>query len=172
MSPNAAIDQTGFGNGRARVLAVAGITLFVDQMSKSIAVEAFADESRQWGPLHPTLIRNSGGPFGLASGASLFWTAVTVTGTLALLIVATTGRWSAAPALAVGALAGGAAGNLVDRIVRAPGSGRGAVVDWIVVDPYPRVFNIADVALRGGAVVLLVSLIFGGQTVTGSLQRT
>lgn len=77
-----------------------------------------------------------------------------------------TGRWAPVPAFAVGALAGGAAGNLVDRIVRAPGSGRGAVVDWIVVDPYPRVVNLADAALRGGSIFLFVALIFGGRTMT------
>lgn len=150
------------------MLTVAATTLFVDQLSKSIAVQAFSGGPRHWGPLHTTLIRNSGGPFGLAAGASEFWTAVTVAGTLALLFVATTRRWTPTSALAVGALVGGAAGNLVDRIVRGSGSGRGAVVDWIVVDPYPKVFNLADVAIRGGSLVLLAVVIFGGRTTTTS----
>ena len=171
MTPRVTFDQTTADQAttssfKARVLTVAGITLLADQASKSIAVEMFTDQPRQWGPLHLTVVRNPGGPFGLVSGASVFWTAVTVAGTLALLAAVAVGRWVAAPTLAVGALTGGAAGNLVDRIVRAPGFGRGAVVDWIVVDPYPRVFNLADIALRGGAVIVIVSLIAGGRSVS------
>ena len=56
-----------------------------------------------------------------------------------------------------GALLGGAFGNLVDRLLRSPGVGRGRVIDWIHLHHWP-VFNIADTAisLGGVAAVLLV----------------
>jgi signal peptidase II len=49
-------------------------------------------------------------------------------------------------------VAGGAAGNLADRLLRSPGFGRGAVVDWIHLAGYPATFNVADVAIRLGAI--------------------
>ena len=60
---------------------------------------------------------------------------------------------------------GGGLGNLVDRLVRQPGLGNGAVIDWISVEPYPRVFNLADVALRVTAlIVFAVMLVHRDQT--------
>jgi signal peptidase II len=49
--------------------------------------------------------------------------------------------------VAVAVLLGGAVGNLADRVVN------GAVTDWIHVAWYPATFNLADVAIRGGALV-------------------
>ena len=53
-------------------------------------------------------------------------------------------------AVALGLLLGGALGNLVDRLLRAPGPGRGHVVDFI---DYFGLFigNVADVAIVAGA---------------------
>jgi len=62
---------------------------------------------------------------------------------------------STAWALALGCLAGGALGNLVDRIFRAPGPGRGEVVDWIQLPNYP-VFNLADSFVVCAAVAIVV----------------
>ena len=62
-------------------------------------------------------------------------------------------------AIALGAVIGGGIGNLVDRLVRESGVGRGAVIDWIEIDFYSRVFNLADVALRAGGLVLVVVLL-------------
>jgi signal peptidase II len=63
-------------------------------------------------------------------------------------------RW-AAPLRVQGALAllaGGAAGNLIDRIRL------GAVVDYIDVHFWP-VFNVADLAVTTGAALLMISLV-------------
>jgi lipoprotein signal peptidase len=57
-----------------------------------------------------------------------------------------------AVALPLAAVVGGAAGNLADRLFRGPGLGQGAVVEWIYVAAYPATFNLADVAIRLGAV--------------------
>ena len=60
-------------------------------------------------------------------------------------------------AVAVGLVLGGAAGNLTDRAFRA-GTGflGGAVIDFIDVQWYP-VFNVADMAVVGGALLLLLA---------------
>ncbi len=56
------------------------------------------------------------------------------------------------PAVAGALIAGGAAGNLIDR------AARGYVVDFVHVHGWP-VFNVADVALvAGGALVLVAAL--------------
>lgn len=58
--------------------------------------------------------------------------------------------------VALGLLAGGAAGNLVDRLVRGGhGFGRGHVVDFVDLQWWP-VFNAADVAITFGAIGLLL----------------
>ncbi len=69
-------------------------------------------------------------------------------------------------AVAVGLVLGGAAGNLVDRALRA-GDGflGGAVVDFIDLQWYP-VFNIADIAVVGGALLLLVATAVAGEPST------
>lgn len=72
---------------------------------------------------------------------------------------------SSAWAIALGLLVGGAAGNLIDRLLRAPGPLRGAVVDFISVTdpvspPWP-VFNLADSALVVGVALLLALELFG-----------
>jgi signal peptidase II len=57
-------------------------------------------------------------------------------------------------AVALGLLLGGAAGNLSDRLFRAPGPLRGRVVDWILLPHFPWIFNLADSAIVCGAVVV------------------
>lgn len=66
-------------------------------------------------------------------------------------------------ALCLAVVAGGAAGNLADRLLRSPGPGRGAVVDWIHVAGYPATFNLADMAIRAGAAGALVATLAAGQ---------
>ena len=54
---------------------------------------------------------------------------------------------------------GGAFGNVLDRLARSPGWGRGAVIDMVDVGWWP-VFNLADSALCVGVAVMLVSSLF------------
>jgi signal peptidase II len=66
-------------------------------------------------------------------------------------------------ALCLAVVAGGAAGNLADRLFRPPGPGQGAVVDWIHVAGYPATFNLADVAIRAGVVGAVVATLTAGR---------
>lgn len=148
-------------NLRRRIFAAAGLVLIADQASKVSALAILGDGERSFGPFRFLIVRNPGGPFGLADEASLIWTLATLAIVIAAIVAIGTGNLRLRPALAVGALIGGGLGNLLDRLVRYPGSGRGAVIDWIAVDPYSRVFNLADVALRGAALILVVMAFVG-----------
>jgi signal peptidase II len=63
-------------------------------------------------------------------------------------------------AVALGGLLGGALGNLIDRLTREPGFGRGYVVDWIQL-PHFAVFNLADSAIVCSAILMVALSLFG-----------
>ena len=79
-------------------------------------------------------------------------------------------------AIALGLVLGGALGNLADRLLRAPGVGRGYVVDWIsLFGPYGThwpIFNLADSAICCGAVLAGLLALFGVQFDGGRQSST
>jgi signal peptidase II len=132
--------------------ALCGFIVALDQATKSV-VEANlvpGEHVDLLGPLGLTLVHNRGVAFGLASGGGAALIALVV---VALLFVGAlfardpgrAGMW-----IAVGLLAGGALGNLADR-VRAE-----AVTDYVDVLSWPP-FNLADVAITLGVAVLALS---------------
>jgi signal peptidase II len=140
--------------------AVAVVVLALDLISKHLVVEHL--ENRRavrllGGALLLNVSRNSGAAFSFAQGATVLFTAVAVA--VIVVIVRTARRLgSRGWAVTLGLLLGGATGNLVDRIFRAPGPGRGAVVDFIDFRVWP-VFNLADSAIVcGGILAVLLSL--------------
>ncbi len=101
--------------------------------------------------------RNSGASFSFAPTATVLFTCVAVAAAVLIAIKATRLR-SAAWAAALGLVLAGALGNLCDRLMRAPGIGRGAVVDFIDLQHFAD-FNIADSCLTCGVVfIILLSL--------------
>ena len=144
---------------RRRTLVAKGVVAIADQLSKMTAIAVLGDGERTIGPFRFAIVHNQGGPFGIASGASLFWTILTLAVVVAAIIAVAGDKLQLRPTLALGAVIGGGLGNLIDRLFRSPGGGKGAVIDWIAVDPYPRVFNLADIALRGGAVILVIAIL-------------
>jgi signal peptidase II len=68
--------------------------------------------------------------------------------------------------IALGLVLGGAAGNLSDRVFRAPGPLRGAVVDFVAIGWGP-IFNAADVCVVIGLTILTWRLLADGRD-TGS----
>jgi signal peptidase II len=93
-------------------------------------------------------VRNTGVAFGIKLGSS---TLTLVVSSLAFLIVGLL-FWRLAAknqvaAIGAGLLAGGAIGNLIDRLRF------DAVVDFVAVGPWPR-FNIADSAITIGVLIL------------------
>jgi signal peptidase II len=138
----------------ARAAALCVVVVIVDQVAKAL-IEARmvpGEHVDVLGPLGFTLAHNEGVAFGLASGGGVALVALTI---VALILVAVlfarnpTRPWMW---VAFGLLAGGAIGNLADR-VRA-----GAVTDYVDVFSWPP-FNLADVAITLGVIVLALCYI-------------
>jgi signal peptidase II len=99
------------------------------------------------------LVRNSGGAFGILPRAPVFFFAAS------LVIVGVVVIWawrSGVHGVALGFVAGGGIGNLIDRLVRPPGGMLGRVVDFLEL-PYWPTFNLADSAIVVGAGLLLLA---------------
>jgi signal peptidase II len=141
---------------RARAaLWCAGIAVFglaADVASKAWALSALRNGHQvtvAGGLLRLRLVINHGAAFGLAAGYEPLLAAVALAGVVLL------GLWaakasSAAERSGAALAAAGAAGNLLDRLARAPSALHGGVVDWLHVSFYAPTFNLADLWLRGG----------------------
>jgi signal peptidase II len=137
------------------VLAIAAGVLVVDQAAKWWALHSLADgEVHVVGPLWLHLTYNTAGAFGLGGGLVPFLSLVAL-GVVVYLIVSGAAGGRAAAAVAAGLLLGGALGNLADRMFRTPDLLRGAVVDFVDLRFWP-VFNLADVAVTCGCIVLVL----------------
>lgn len=153
------------------LLGVAAVVLAVDAATKALAVARLegAEPIRLLGGrLLLQVSRNSGAAFSFAEGATVVFTAVAVAVVVVILRVSRRLR-SAGWAVSLGLLLGGATGNLADRLLRAPGIGRGAVVDFLDFRVWPS-FNVADSAIVTGA-ALAVLLSVRGIEVDGSRAR-
>ena len=73
---------------------------------------------------------------------------------IAVLLVGFAGRHALVP-IGGGLLLGGSIGNLIDRIWR------DGVTDFIAIGPWPP-FNVADIGVTLGAILLVLALIFSG----------
>jgi signal peptidase II len=134
--------------------ALSATVVAVDQSTKALA-EAHLTPGQSvevLGPIKLTLSYNSGVAFGLAGGGgaalALFGVAALVA--IGILFARDPGRpglW-----IAVGLLAGGALGNLIDRVLE------GVVTDYIDILSWPA-FNIADVAVTVGVALLALSFV-------------
>lgn len=144
------------------VLVIAAGVLVADQITKAWAVATLepGEPVEVFGELlQLNLVFNSGAAFSIAQGQTLLVTVVAAVVAVVIVRLASqldSLRW----ALALGAMLGGALGNLTDRVFRAPAPFRGHVVDFIDVPLWP-VFNLADIAVVGGAVGIAVLTLLG-----------
>ncbi|MCV7316783.1 signal peptidase II [Mycolicibacillus parakoreensis] len=144
------------------LLSVAAVVLLIDVVTKVLAVRLLTPgqpvpiigDTVTW-----TLVRNSGAAFSMATGYTWLLTLI-ATGVVVGIIWM--GRRLVSPwwAIGLGMILGGAMGNLVDRFFRAPGPLQGHVVDFLSVGWWP-VFNVADPAVVGGAILLVALSLFG-----------
>lgn len=149
-----------------RGLGLAGGVLVLDQLTKWVILDVFADGTRVIEVLpvfNLVLTWNRGISFGLFGGAGGLGPWI-LTG-LAVVIAAVLGRWltrtdSRWTALGLGLLIGGAIGNVIDRVRF------GAVVDFLDVHVsgyhWPA-FNVADSAITVGAAILIIESLFSSQ---------
>lgn len=144
----------------AVIVGAAVASVIVDQITKSIAEHSLAD-----GPVglifgaRLVLTYNSGAAFSVGAGRSAVFTVLASVTICALTAYALWSRHRLAQAIAFGLIIGGAAGNLVDRLLRANG---GRVIDFVEVARWWPVFNWADSSLFCGvALLLLLSFLDG-----------
>jgi signal peptidase II len=145
---------------RTRLLLLLAVGVLVaDLVTKVVVVatiEPGADIRLLGGAVYLTQLRNVGAAFSFAEGATVLFSLVAVV--VAVVIVRTARRmYSTGWAVTLGLVLGGALGNLIDRIFRAPGFLRGGVVDFVSVfgpdgSVWP-VFNVADSAIVCGGVL-------------------
>lgn len=115
--------------------------------------------------LQLNLTRNAGAAFSILTGST--WILTVIACSVVVFIVFTARRLgSRGWALALGLLLGGSLGNLTDRMFRAPGPGRGHVVDFLQLPNFP-IFNIGDSAIVTAA-ALIALLAFRGINVDGT----
>ena len=151
-----------------RFLAVVALLgLAADQVTKVLAVALLTPGEPVpvvGEVLQLVLLRNPGAAFSFATGATWVFTVIAVVVVIAVLRVSRK-LGSRAWALALGLLLAGATGNLVDRLVRAPGFARGHVVDFLALPNWP-VFNVAD-SMICTAAALIVLLALRGTEIDG-----
>lgn len=149
------------------VLLIAALVVAVDAVSKAIVVAKLSGHAPVrvlGGAVYLVEARNKGAAFSLGEGATVLFTVIAAV--VVVVIVRVASRLRSTPwAVALGLVLGGAAGNLGDRLFRAPGPLRGAVVDWIsLFDAQGRVwpvFNVADASIVCGGILAVGLMLFG-----------
>jgi signal peptidase II len=143
-------------------VAVAAVVVAVDQLTKAWALDRLdggRDIDLFW-TLRLHLTFNSGMAFSRGRGLG------PVIGVVALVVVvmllsSLRRSGSVLATVAVGAVVGGAAGNIADRLFRSDdGFLQGHVIDFIDLQWWP-VFNVADVGITVGGALLLLSAALG-----------
>jgi signal peptidase II len=146
----------------ALAFLVAALALAVDQVTKVLAVHKLTDR----GPvevvgsfLQLRLLRNAGAAFSTGTSLTPVISVIALIAVVVVIVLATrVGHrgW----ALGLGLLLAGVSGNLVDRMLRAPGPFRGHVVDFFALPHWP-VFNVADICIDVAGAVFVILLIRG-----------
>jgi signal peptidase II len=141
-------------------LVIAAVVIAADQITKhAVRADIPLDGSRRVIPGVVALVhyRNTGVAFDFLSGGGVLVILVTVIALLALIAYFVThparrGLW-----LATGLLLGGALGNLLNRLIN------GSVTDFIKFPDWPA-FNVADICITVGVIVLIWVIEFGPRT--------
>jgi len=143
-------------------MSFAILVWLVDLVSKQWALRNLADG-------HPVriigdfltlrLTANPGAAFSMGTDHTWVFT-ILATAVIGFILVTSARVTSPIWLLGLGGLAGGAAGNLTDRLVQPPSLGLGRVIDFIATPNFP-VFNLADTAI-----VCSVALMFIASTLS------
>jgi signal peptidase II len=145
------------------LLGLVAVAVLALDIATKVAVVAELEGRRTLellgGQLLVRVSRNPGAAFSFAEGATVVFTAIAVV-VVAVILRVSRRLGSLGWAASLGLLLGGASGNLVDRLFRSPGPGRGAVVDFIDFQVFPS-FNVADSAITVGAVLAVLLSVRG-----------
>jgi signal peptidase II len=139
------------------VMSIAVLVLLLDQATKFWAESALTGRA----PipvlgefLQLRLLYNPGAAFSIGAGSTWIFTIIAAVAVVMLV------RYGLQPqtklrAAALALMLGGATTHLLDRLFRPPGFARGHVVDFIDYNGW-FVGNVADIALVGGAILLVL----------------
>ncbi len=142
-------------------LVTAAVAVILDQIVKAW-VRSALPKTGDTAPFIPGVLRllhveNTGAAFSMGEGKGFFFVAIAV----AIFILALLAVWkeelSVPFALALGAVAGGGIGNMIDRLVQ------GSVTDFFATQfmDFP-VFNVADIFVTLGVICVLICLMREG----------
>lgn len=145
---------------RRLIVTIAGSVVALDAVTKAIASRALAGRGVVnvfGGVFHLELYRNFAGPGNILTGHPLL---VSVLSLIAVVLIAgyAWGIRTTSYAVAIALLLGGGVGNLLDRLLRAPGPLRGGVIDWIKPTLSSGSLNIADLSINAGVLAMLIAL--------------
>lgn len=158
------------GSRRRRTIILFSIALAlvaVDIVTKIIVVATIqpGENIRVLGGLvYLTQIRNAGAAFSMATGMT--WLLALVALGVVVFIIKMAPKLKSTPwTVCLGLILGGAIGNLLDRIFRAPGVMQGHVVDFVSLfgpnaEHFPA-FNAADSGITIGGVLLVLLAVLG-----------
>jgi signal peptidase II len=146
---------------RRRLIAtIAGTVVVIDAITKAVASRALAGQgvvNVLGGAFHLELYRNFAGPGNILRGHPMLVSLLSLVAVTLIAEVAWSVR-STSYAVAIGLLLGGGVGNLLDRLLRAPGPLRGGVVDWIKPTLSSGSLNVADLSINAAVVAMLLAL--------------
>jgi signal peptidase II len=144
-------------------LVTAWLVIAIDQLTKFLVIENL--KPGQVVPvlgdlLKFVLVYNDSAAFSLGFGATWIFAITSSIATLVIIWFAPrleTMSWAVVGGIALG----GVVGNLVDRLFREPGFGVGHVVDFISIPFNFPIFNIADIAIVGVAIFVVIRVMQG-----------
>ena len=144
------------------IAVLAAVLAVIDQITKNWAeanLPLLEPQPFLGEVLQLTLLYNTGAAWGMGSEITPVVTVLQILIVLGAVVFAVKAVRSIGHTLALGLIIGGALGNIHDRLLRDPGPFHGAVVDFLELPRWP-VFNIADMAVVGGAILIIVLGLF------------
>ena len=159
------------GNGgpstyRRLAFAVAAAVVAADQIAKQLATRLLPQDGpvHLFGGVHLQLYRNFAGPGGHWAGHTVAISVFTVLAAIGLAVaIARSRNLDRLTAIALGLFLGGALGNGIDRLLRAPGPLRGGVVDWLAPSAHGGSMNLADLSLNAAILVLIAGALLSAR---------
>ena len=152
----------------ALYIGVLLLVVLVDQITKMLIVNHFElGESRPiiQDVLHFTYILNEGAAFGMLADHRWVFLVLSTVSILAIVIylIVRSNKIGVLWGIALGMIAGGGVGNMIDRVWNGEVLGSGAVIDFIDFCAFPElwswIFNIADAAVCIGAGLIFLAVI-------------
>lgn len=139
--------------------AIIVIVAVIDQLTKILMLNILQD-----GPIYLIgdwfrfrLLFNPGAAFSMGENSTWVFTCIQIAFVVGI-VVAAPRIHHRITAVGLALIAGGALGNLIDRLFRAPEFFLGHVVDFISIGNF-AVFNIADSAITCGVVVFIIGML-------------